>query len=199
MDHEQLSILELKRGNGEAWDKVYARFSRVVFYHVFRKLNHDRELARDVTQQTFLRAIESIGRVRGDETVLGFWLMGIANHNISEISKKERMWRTAKSDAAVQLWPELLETEPSARDRLLQIEDSELVEIVLGTLSRKWESVLRWRYCDRLSLREIGRRLNITHKGAEALVRRARAKFVEEFFEMADAKKDLLLLLEDYA
>lgn len=59
-------------------DELYRQNARIVYYFLYKKCQN-RQLAEDLTQETFLRAFSSIGRFDGSCRI-SVWLCQIAKH-----------------------------------------------------------------------------------------------------------------------
>ena len=88
----------LRRGNAAAFERLVNERSGDVYALLYR-LTADAEEARDLTQETFLRAFQSISRFRG-EANLKTWLYRIA---INQARNRWRWWRRRRRDATVSL------------------------------------------------------------------------------------------------
>src|SRR6476620_9352321 len=88
----------LRRGEAAAYERLVAEHSGDVYALLFR-LTNDSEEARDLTQETFLRAFQSIGRCRGDAS-LKTWIYRIG---INQARNRWRWWRRRKRDVTVSL------------------------------------------------------------------------------------------------
>jgi RNA polymerase sigma-70 factor (ECF subfamily) len=91
-------IERLKRGEGAAFEQLVTERSPEIFGLLFR-LTENSEEARDLTQETFLRAFQSIGRFRG-EADLRTWIYRIA---INQARNRWRWWRRRRRDSTVSL------------------------------------------------------------------------------------------------
>lgn len=91
-------IERLKRGEAAAFEELVAERSGEIYGLLFR-LTENGEEARDLTQETFLRAFQSIGRFRG-EADLGTWIYRIA---INQARNRWRWWRRRSRDTTVSL------------------------------------------------------------------------------------------------
>jgi len=91
-------IERLRRGEGEAFEQLVTERSPEIFGLLFR-LTENSEEARDLTQETFLRAFQSIGRFRG-EADLRTWIYRIA---INQARNRWRWWRRRRRDSTVSL------------------------------------------------------------------------------------------------
>jgi len=88
----------LRRGDAAAFERLVSERSGDVYALLYR-LTADAEEARDLTQETFLRAFQSISRFRG-EANLKTWLYRIA---INQARNSWRWWRRRRRDATVSL------------------------------------------------------------------------------------------------
>ena len=91
-------IERLKRGEAAAFEELVAERSGEIYGLLFR-LTESSEEARDLTQETFLRAFQSISRFRG-EADLRTWIYRIA---INQARNRWRWWRRRRRDATVSL------------------------------------------------------------------------------------------------
>jgi RNA polymerase sigma-70 factor (ECF subfamily) len=91
-------IERLKRGESAAFDRLVAERSGEIYGLLYR-LTENAEEARDLTQETFLRAFQNIARFRG-EADLRTWIYRIA---INQARNRWRWWRRRRVDATVSL------------------------------------------------------------------------------------------------
>src|SRR6185503_1022435 len=95
---EDQFLEKLRRGDAMAFERLVAEHSGDVYALLFR-LTSDAEEARDLTQETFLRAFQSIGRFRGDAS-LKTWIYRIG---INQARNRWRWWRRRKRDVTISL------------------------------------------------------------------------------------------------
>ena len=95
---ESQFIERLRSGEPAAFDLLVAERSGEIYGLLYR-LTENPEEARDLTQETFLRAFQSIGRFRGDAD-LRTWIYRIA---INQARNRWRWWRRRRRDSTVSL------------------------------------------------------------------------------------------------
>lgn len=95
---EDQFLERLRRGEAAAFERLVAEHSGDVYALLYR-LTSDAEEARDLTQETFLRAFQSINRFRGDAN-LKTWIYRIA---VNQARNRWRWWRRRKRDITVSL------------------------------------------------------------------------------------------------
>ena len=91
-------IERLKRGDAAAFEKLVQERSGEIYGLLYR-LTENGEEARDLTQETFLRAFQSIAHFRG-ESDLRTWIYRIA---INQARNRWRWWRRRRREATVSL------------------------------------------------------------------------------------------------
>ncbi|PYS44096.1 MAG: hypothetical protein DMF71_04930, partial [Acidobacteria bacterium] len=95
---DPLFLERLRRGDAAAFEQLVAERSGEVYALLYR-LTSEPEEARDLTQETFLRAFQAIGRFRG-EADLKTWIYRIA---INQARNRWRWWRRRRRDVTVSL------------------------------------------------------------------------------------------------
>lgn len=91
-------IERLKRGDAAAFETLVNERSGEIFGLLYR-LTENAEEARDLTQETFLRAFQSINHFRG-ESDLRTWIYRIA---INQARNRWRWWRRRRREATVSI------------------------------------------------------------------------------------------------
>jgi RNA polymerase sigma-70 factor (ECF subfamily) len=91
-------IERLKRGDEAAFEILVNERSGEIYGLLYR-LTENREEARDLTQETFLRAFQSIVHFRGDSD-LRTWIYRIA---INQARNRWRWWRRRRRDVTVSI------------------------------------------------------------------------------------------------
>ena len=95
---EALFIERLRRGDSAAFETLVTERSGEIYGLLYR-LTDNREEARDLAQETFLRAFQSIATFRGDSD-LRTWIYRIA---INQARNRWRWWRRRRRDSTFSL------------------------------------------------------------------------------------------------
>jgi len=136
-----------------------------VYRYLFHRCGRNRELAEELTQQTFVEALRTHARTSTDDPVS--WLIGIARHRLADhfrvLERRERghLRLLARSGPATVAW--LGEGEP----------DDLLVE-ALRALPAAQRAAVVLRYVDDLPVREVARLLDRSEGAVESLLSRGR-------------------------
>jgi len=91
-------IERLKRGESAAFETLVSERSGEIYGLLYRMTENPEE-ARDLTQETFLRAFQSIRSFRGDSD-LRTWIYRIA---INQARNRWRWWRRRRRDSTVSI------------------------------------------------------------------------------------------------
>lgn len=115
IEQEKDMVARARQGESSAFDKLIEPLRRSLFSYIYRMVTH-RSDAEDLLQDTFVRALESLPRFRGDAK-FKTWLFSIATHVCLDHLRSRKRWRVE-----AQLEGER-ETEASAEqlDRLSQV------------------------------------------------------------------------------
>ena len=106
-------IEKLKEGDEMAFHRLVELFGSHVYSLLLSKTG-DPEEAKDLTQETFLRAARGIGNFRGDSGIRT-WLFRIA---INQSRNRFRWWKRRKKDETVSIDRKLGDSELSFSDRI---------------------------------------------------------------------------------
>ena len=162
-------IDRLRAGEAAAFDRLVRERSGEVYALLYR-LTNDAEEARDLTQETFLRAFQHIDRFRG-EADLKTWLYRIA---INQARNRWRWWRRRRRDATLSLDAPDGQHEQSLGSRLrsnssadpeqetLARERGQALAAALNTLGRPYREAVILRDVEGLSYEEIAAALEIS-------------------------------------
>lgn len=93
-----LFIDKLRSGDADAFGSLIDRYSGDI-YALLCRLTNDQDEAADLTQDTFVRAMRSLAKFRGDSE-LKTWLFRIA---INESRNRFRLWKRRKRDLTISL------------------------------------------------------------------------------------------------
>lgn len=170
-------------GDEAAFEEFADDYIPALYRFAQRRLT-DRELTRDIVQETVCKAIGKLATFRG-EAGLMTWLCACCRNEIAAHFRKDGRRRSRVGDAvemtdeiAVEESPLHPGTLPDGPEQaLLRKETGELVHIALDAMPPHYSRVLEWKYLDRLSVKEIANRLRVRPKAAESLLTRARNSF----------------------
>jgi len=155
--------------NDQAWEKMYdAYYMRV--YSFTMTLCGDQNLAEDVTQETFSRAMSRSASFRNESDEVT-WLCAIARNLF--LDEKRRQTRTEQM-------PEEIPSKEKTPEQLTMDRDSSFrIHMALHALDEPYREAFELRVFGELSFREIGTIFGKTENWARVTYHRARLKLQE--------------------
>lgn len=166
LDEREL-VERVKQGDPEAEQVLYAEHVDRVFALAFR-MSGDEPLARDLTQDAFIRAFERIGTFRGD-AALATWLHAVtASVVLNGLRKVRRIRdRERRLDSAPDRGRSPSGPDPDLRHRLTKAVDE---------LPEGYRTVFLMHDVEGYTHEEIGAALGVTAGTSRAQLSRARAR-----------------------
>lgn len=176
-----------REGDQSAFEELVRRTHRDTYTLALRLLG-DEEDARDVTQETYLRAYRGLKRFRGDAQ-FPTWLYRItANCAATQLGKRKRHRHAELTEdhAVADLRPEI-DPELRSDTSVLRAELSD----ALRTLPPKLRAVVVLRDIYDLPHESIAAELGISESAAKVRLHRARRKLREHLFPLPGETDDL--------
>jgi RNA polymerase sigma-70 factor (ECF subfamily) len=165
---DQRALIERARGGDASAHRALYDTHVERIYRLTYRLTGEEHLAREVTQDTFVRAFASIDGFRGD-SAFGTWLHTIAvSLSLNEIKrhKRERA-RNAPLDDAMALAESAPHSDPLLRERLME---------AVNDLPEGCRTVFMMHDADGYTHQEIAAALGVTEGTSKAQLARARGK-----------------------
>lgn len=151
------------------FEDMYQRFFKDVYLFVF-SISKDRQIAEDITQETFFKALKEIKNFRGDCSVKS-WLCQIAkNLYISQMRKKSMISLEDMDAVPNQISATNIEQE------YIQKENTLSVYKVLHLLEEPYKEIFLLRTLGELEFKEIADVFHKTESWARVTYHRARLK-----------------------
>jgi RNA polymerase sigma-70 factor (ECF subfamily) len=161
-------VEKLKRREPAAAAELFNGYFDRIYRLVFSQVDGNREVAQDITQETFLAAFKSAHRFRGQSKVYT-WLYSIANRKVADFYRRRK--REAKHPAE-SLENQALEAQP---DEKAESEEAQrAVQQTLADLPLHYKQVLLLKYVEEMPVVEIGQVMGRSPKSVEGLLTRAR-------------------------
>lgn len=179
-------VQRAQAGEVDAFEALTNRHEGRVYSLALRILRHQQD-AEDVTQQTFLSALENLDRFRG-EAAFTTWLLRIASHaalkiirkrkGLEMVSLEEATEPTEDSDAVPH--PEYIaDWRNSPEDLAAKNETQRLLDEALQNLDEKHRMVFLLRDVEGLSVKETAEALGLTEANTKVRLLRARLQLRE--------------------
>jgi RNA polymerase sigma-70 factor (ECF subfamily) len=169
-DEAQL-VKDLRDGNPNAVTELYNAYADRIYSLVFNQVGRNHEVAQDIVQETFVAALKSAAKFRGQSKVYT-WLCSIANKKVSDFYRRQKRQTKYESQKALELdqtgsntlTPDLGESE----------EKHEAAKQALFSLPVHYRQVLMLKYIEEMPVLEISQIMGRSPKSIEGLLTRAR-------------------------
>lgn len=150
-------------GNAQAFDILIDRYKDKLFAYI-NYVVRNTDLARDLFQDTFVKAITTLKRGAYTDTgKFGAWLSRIAHNLIIDYYRQNGNDNTVSNDASpVDLFAGASLLEDNIEDRMVSDQILRDVRALIDTLPANQREVLYMRYYQNLSFKEIADVLDIS-------------------------------------
>jgi len=180
-------------GDVAAFDTLFKRYHKAIYGLTFRLLR-DRQLAEDLTQETFFQILRTIHRIN-DSFNFSAWIHRIATNLCYDELRRRKKFPEAQEiddeeneDSVLQVPDGDARKSPEVALEISELRDA--VWSVARRLPEKYRLVLTLRELQDLSYRQIARTLKMSESAVETLLYRARLRFKEEYIA-AEGAADL--------
>jgi RNA polymerase sigma-70 factor, ECF subfamily len=177
---DQDVVLRARSGQESAYRELIRRYERPVFALVFRMVR-DRELAEDLSQETFVKALNAIDSYR-PEFKFSSWIFKIANNAAIDHLRRRELDTLSLDGSPHAETPEAMQAtalQIGARQEtpLDTVEAKELgtaIEAAIGSLRPEYRSCILLRHVEGRAYEEIAEILNLPLGTVKTYIHRAR-------------------------
>jgi len=179
-------VEDVRRGDSEAYGGLVKRYERRLIGVIMRFV-HDHELARDLAQETFLRAYERLDQFDPSRR-FGPWLFRIGvNLSLDYLRKRKRRgWTSLFSETSSERDPD-----PSSADPRQEIDLRQEVQHVMEQIPEKYRKVLILRDLENFATSEIAAIENRKEATIRWRLAEARTRF-QKLWEKRNLGQDVL-------
>lgn len=153
-------------------------FADDIYSFVWHRLTPKVEAIDDLVQETFLAAWTGLKSYTG-QGPLRPWLLSIARHKVNDYYRRTFRWSLDPIETEDAPLPAT--GSESIETVLLEAELQERVAGTLGDMRPEYAALLRWRYWDRQSARDMAAHTSKTEKAVERMLARAREEFRDKW------------------
>lgn len=161
-------------------DGLYEEYAKMIYRFIYLKCR-DKELAEDIVQNTFLKAVSQIHSFHG-ECKVSTWLCQIANHEYLNYCRKHN--RQSSYEEYIEkngegIFSKGAEIRDIVLDKLIMSEQAHIIKEVLETLQEPYKQVFMLRIYGEYSFGEIGKLFKKDATWARVTYYRAKKKIIE--------------------
>lgn len=174
--NDQELIQKILKSDQAAVACFYHRYQPKLQTYIAHKINE--QSVEEILQDTFVSALQSLAFFQGKSSLYA-WLIGIARHEICDYYRKQKIKEIVFSK--LPFLGKLISQALSPEMAYEEVELKKKVKNTLGRLSEGKRRLLRLRYIDGRSVKEVANLLAVSYKSAESRLSRARLAFQKEF------------------
>ena len=175
--YEAKLVEKLRSSDNAARAEFYNIYRNRLYSLILEQVGRDQTVAEDLVQETFLAALGSLDKFRGDSQ-LYTWLRSIALHKINDFYRRRaREPRPKESPPDFDAMKQLEQTADNEPAPLTAMEFEEIRQSVheaLGDLPQDYQEVLILKYLEEMPVLEISQIMGRSPKSVEGLLSRAR-------------------------
>lgn len=163
------ALVDLARdGDAEAFGQLYDHYVSGVFRFIYYRVG-SKQLAEDLTSETFVRGLRAIQRFSWQGKDFGAWLTTIARNLVTDHFKSSRARLEIVSDDV----PEGETTAPSPEDDVLALLSNELLFEAVNSLPAEQRDCILMRFIQGLSIAQTAAALDRSEGAIKQLQLRA--------------------------
>jgi len=166
-------IIRLAKTDKHYFGKLYDVYFDSIFRFVFKRLGGLEDVAADLTQQTFMKAMANMNRYQDRGLPFSSWLYRIAQNEVSMYFRKQKKTRSVPIDEG--RVTEMATEANIPMSYMSQDEQEKLIDI-LNMLNEGHMDLIELRFFQEMSFRQIAEIYNITEANAKMRVYRVLEK-----------------------
>ncbi|RKY86286.1 hypothetical protein DRQ09_06285 [candidate division KSB1 bacterium] len=184
-DKEKEIIKRIKNGEVDQFRILYEE-NKEMIYRICFKYAGDKEVAKDLLQETFIKAYESLGKFRGDSS-FSSWIFKIAVNRCLTYSRNVRLRKNLKKERenTIRVNLSMKSTDLPGQKFILK-EFKEKVEEILKGFSSKERMIFTLKHFENFKINEVSEIMGISEGTVKStlhkVIKKLRKK-LELFFE----------------
>lgn len=177
---DQEVVLQAREGREAAYRELIRRYERPIFALIFRMVR-DRELAEDLSQETFVKALNAIASYR-PEFKFSSWIFKIANNAAIDHLRRRELDTLSLEGSPHAATPEAMQAtalqignrEESPLEAVEARELGSAIEAAIGRLRPEYRSCILLRHVEGRAYEEIAEILDLPLGTVKTYIHRAR-------------------------
>jgi RNA polymerase sigma-70 factor (ECF subfamily) len=173
---------KLKDGDSIIFEKLYNYYKDMI-YNYLMILSKDREIANDIFSNTMYSAFRSIGKLKNDKNIYQ-WFLRIAKNRYNDYLRKIYKDKKIKDSLKENISEDFVEND------FIEVEEKEakvrLLNLALKNIKPEYSNIIKYKYFDGLSHKEIAKKINKSIDASESLLQRGINAIKKEFRNLSD-------------
>ncbi|MCL5957966.1 MAG: sigma-70 family RNA polymerase sigma factor [Chloroflexi bacterium] len=187
----EVSMIErAQQGDSLAFESIFSAYQGPIYNYILRIMG-SQEDARDLTQDTFLKAYRALPKTSPDLN-LSAWLYRIATNTCRDEFRRRKIIKWQPWDMLTETFFSKQVAPDNPERETIHQEIKEAVQLVLNKLPYKYKLCLVLREYEGLSCEQIAEILGTSRSAVKSLLFRAREQFRSVYNTLEDGPKSLL-------
>lgn len=177
-----------KAGSQKAFTMLYNTHYRAVYCNVYNIVKN-KDVADDLTSETFLKAFKSIDKFTKDIS-FEMWLKTIANHHSIDFI---RSGKKSQGDLYIddELEQEFVHTDYSNPEKeMIKKEESEMLAKTISKMGSRQKEIIQMRFTEELTYQEIADRLGLSIGTIKHYLHRYKEKIISNINQKSKKNED---------
>jgi RNA polymerase sigma-70 factor, ECF subfamily len=165
------AVRQVKSGDNKAFALIYKKYKELLINKLSLKLNGDREKAKDISNDIFIKVMEKLNNgdyVEGKYT-FNSWFTRVSDNYFIDLTRKRKIETTSISnpynndgDESEGFEIQISDGSLNAENSIIRQETIDMVKKAISKLTEREQMALQLRYDVELSYEEIAVELDIT-------------------------------------
>lgn len=168
----------IAKGDKDAWDRFFDRYFRWTYRFAYYHLKENHTDAEDLCSDILLAVAQSIKGYDPSKGSLDVWLRALAKYRLAHFCRRKRYEICMVADSINSQVDEPLDI---CGDPARNAGTVDLVNRVMASLPERQSGILREKYVDGYSVKELAGLHETSPKAIESLLSRARSAFRSTF------------------
>jgi len=189
MESDADLVARMRRRDPDALETWFNLHADAVYGFAFYRVGRNADLAAEVTQETFTRALQRLDAFDPDRGPMVSWLCTMSRNCIRDVLRQRghrplaALWDSV--DRSLLRMVAELDRTPLSIEVAEARETQDLVGMTLANLPEHYRVVLQAKYMDDKSLQQIAAERSTTVDAVKGLLKRARKAFKQTFAALA--------------
>jgi len=170
---EEKKLIQRAKQDPEVFGQLYDRYYPQIFGYILKRVAH-LEIAKDVTSETFFKALRKLWQFHWQNVPFSCWLYRIANNEIANYFRKNKIKTIPLENVPEPISIYNLENEIIESEKELEKhQDFLILHEKITELSIKYQEVITLRFFEKKKIREIAQILDRKEGTIKSQIHRA--------------------------
>jgi RNA polymerase sigma-70 factor (ECF subfamily) len=181
---EEKELVRQAQKAPDAFAELYDMYYPKIFGYVLRR-SANLEAAKDITSETFLKALNKLWQFRWRNVSFSSWLYKIATNEVNQYFRKVEYKKSVSLEELQEQGFELISPHDpeseliEAQEKLKQYQDFLEIQVKIAQLPAKYQEVIALRFFEKKQIKEIAEILGKKEGTIKSLLHRAVEKLRE--------------------